>query len=382
MPWNEPGGNDRDPWSGKNRDNQGPPDLDEVFRKLSDKIGGIFGGKGGGSRHSGKGVGGGGITLIVAVLVVIWLASGIYIVGAGEKGVVFRFGAFSQITDPGPHWHLPYPIESREIVNFTQVRDTQHRSMLLTKDENIIDVELAAQYRVKEAENYLINVRMPDATLREVVDSAVSEIVGQNTMDFILGDGRSAVVTMTKDLVQKRLDGYKTGLEVLSINLQQAQPPEAVQGAFADAIKSREDEARYRNEAEAYSNSVLPQARGEAARIEQESVAYKERVIAEAQGDASRFTQLLKEYTKAPEVTRKRLYLETMETVLVDSSKVLVDVKNSNNLMYLPLDQLMKNAAAGKMVDSRAQESIEATTKSSKSTPSRLSGRTTLRESR
>jgi membrane protease subunit HflK len=381
MPWNEPGGNDRDPWSGKNRDNQGPPDLDEVFRKLSDKIGGIFGGKGGGSR-SGKGVGGGGISLIVAVLVVIWLASGFYIVGAGEKGVVFRFGAFSQITDPGPHWHLPYPIEHREIVNFTQVRDTQHRAMLLTKDENIIDVELAAQYRVKEAENYLINVRMPDATLREVVDSAVSEIVGQNTMDFILGDGRSAVVTMTKELVQKRLDGYKTGLEVLSINLQQAQPPEAVQGAFADAIKSREDEARYRNEAEAYSNSVLPQARGEAARIEQESVAYKERVIAEAQGDASRFTQLLKEYEKAPDVTRKRLYLETMETVLVDSSKVLVDVQNSNNLMYLPLDQLMKNAAAGKVVDTRAQESIEATTKSSKSAPSRLSGRTTLRESR
>jgi modulator of FtsH protease HflK len=381
MPWNEPGGKDRDPWSGKSKDNQGPPDLDEVFRKLSDKIGGIFGGKGGGS-SSGKGVGGTGISLIVAVLVVIWLASGIYIVGAGEKGVVFRFGAFSQITGPGPHWHLPYPIEHREIVNFTQVRDTQHRSMLLTKDENIIDVELAAQYRVKEAENYLISVRLPDATLREVVDSAVSEIVGQNTMDFILGDGRSAVVTMTKDLVQKRLDGYKTGLEVLSINLQQAQPPEAVQGAFADAIKSREDEARYRNEAEAYSNSVIPQARGEAARIEQESVAYKERVIAEAQGDASRFSQLLKEYEKAPEVTRKRLYLETMETVLVDSSKVLVDVKNSNNLMYLPLDQLMKNAAAGKVVDTRAQESIEATTKSSKSTPSRLSGRTTLRESR
>lgn len=381
MPWNEPGGNDRDPWSGKNRDNQGPPDLDEVFRKLSDKMGGIFGRKGGGSR-TGKGMGGTGITLIAVLLVIIWLASGIYIVGAGEKGVVFRFGAFSQITDPGPHWHLPYPIEHREIVNFTQVRDTQHRSMLLTKDENIIDVELAAQYRVKEAENYLINVRMPDATLREVVDSAVSEIVGQNTMDFILGDGRSAVVTMTKELVQKRLDGYKTGLEVLSINLQQAQPPEAVQGAFADAIKSREDEARYRNEAEAYANSILPQARGEAARIEQESVAYKERVIAEAQGDASRFSQLLKEYEKAPEVTRKRLYLETMETVLVDSSKVLVDVKNSNNLMYLPLDQLMKNAAAGKVVDTRAQESIEATTKSSKSTPSRLSGRTTLRESR
>jgi membrane protease subunit HflK len=381
MPWNEPGGNDRDPWSGKNRDNQGPPDLDEVFRKLSDKMGGIFGRKGGGSR-TGKGMGGTGITLIAVLLLIIWLASGIYIVGAGEKGVVFRFGAFSQITDPGPHWHLPYPIEHREIVNFTQVRDTQHRSMLLTKDENIIDVELAAQYRVKEAENYLINVRMPDATLREVVDSAVSEIVGQNTMDFILGDGRSAVVTMTKELVQKRLDGYKTGLEVLSINLQQAQPPEAVQGAFADAIKSREDEARYRNEAEAYANSILPQARGEAARIEQESVAYKERVIAEAQGDASRFSQLLKEYEKAPEVTRKRLYLETMETVLVDSSKVLVDVKNSNNLMYLPLDQLMKNAAAGKVVDTRAQESIEATTKSSKSTPSRLSGRTTLRESR
>jgi membrane protease subunit HflK len=382
MPWNEPGGNDRDPWSGKNKDNQGPPDLDEVFKKLSDKIGGILGGKGGGGGGRSSKGSSAGIALIVGLLLVIWIASGIYIVGAGEKGVVFRFGAYSVTTDPGPHWHLPYPIEHREIVNFTQVRDTQHRSMLLTKDENIIDVELAVQYRVKEAENYLINVRMPDATLRDVVDSALSEIVGQNTMDFILGDGRSAVVTMTKQLVQERLDGYQTGFEVLSVNLQQAQPPEAVQGAFADAIKAREDEARFRNEAEAYANSILPQARGEAARIEQESVAYKERVIAEATGDASRFSQLLTEYEKAPEVTRKRLYLETIETVLVDSSKVLVDVKNSNSLMYLPLDQVMQGAAAGKLVDSRTQETIDATTKGSKSTPSRLSGRTTLRESR
>jgi membrane protease subunit HflK len=323
------------------------------------------------------------LTVIAVLLLVIWIASGIYIVGAGEKGVVFRFGAFSTVTDPGPHWHLPYPIETREIVNFTQVRDTQHRSMLLTKDENIIDVELAVQYRVKSAEDYLINVRMPDATLRDVVDSAVSLVVGQNTMDFILSEGRSAIALETESMVQKTLDEYKTGLEVTSVNIQQAQPPEAVQGAFEDAIKAREDQVRFKNEAEAYENSIVPQARGEAARIEQESTAYKERVIAEAEGNASRFSQLLTEYMKAPEVTRQRLYLETVEQVLGASSQVLVNVENGNSLMYLPLDKMMEGTAATQMpYRGSSSDAISSGQSSSKSMPSRSSSRMGTREAR
>jgi len=381
MPWNEPGGNNKDPWSGNNRGDQGPPDLDEMFRKLSDRFNGIFGGK---KSTSESGGGGTGMTVIAVLLLVIWIASGIYIVGAGEKGVVFRFGAFSTVTDPGPHWHLPYPIETREIVNFTQVRDTQHRSMLLTKDENIIDVELAVQYRVKSAEDYLINVRMPDATLRDVVDSAVSLVVGQNTMDFILSEGRSAIALETESMVQKTLDEYQTGLEVTSVNIQQAQPPEAVQGAFEDAIKAREDQVRFKNEAEAYENSIVPQARGEAARIEQESTAYKERVIAEAEGNASRFSQLLTEYRKAPEVTRQRLYLETVEQVLGTSSQVLVNVENGNSLMYLPLDKMMKSSAATQMPYRGSSEAISNQQSSSKSIPSRStsSSRMGTREAR
>jgi membrane protease subunit HflK len=380
MPWNEPGGNDKDPWSGNNRNDQGPPDLDEVFRKLSDRINGIFGGK---KRSSSTGGGGGaGLTLIAVLLVVIWVASGIYIVGAGEKGVVFRFGALSTVTDPGPHWHLPYPIETREIVNFTQVRDTKHRSMLLTQDENIIEVELAVQYRVKSAEDYLINVRLPDETLEDVVDSAVSLVVGQNTMDFILSEGRSAVAIETESQVQKILDEYQTGLEVTSVNIQQAQPPEAVQGAFEDAIKAREDQVRFINEAEAYENSILPQARGEAARIEQESTAYKERVIAEAEGNASRFSQLLTEYKKAPEVTRQRLYLETVEQVLGQSSQVLVNVENGNSLMYIPLDKMMESSAATQMPYRGSSSSISTQQSGSKSIPSRSSSRMDTREAR
>jgi membrane protease subunit HflK len=377
MPWNEPGDKDRDPWSGGNR-NDGPPDLDEALRKLSNRLGGIFGGKKGGDLPGG---GGTGLTIIAVLLIIVWLASGIYIVGAGEKGVVFRFGAFHAVSEPGPHWHLPYPIESREIVNFTQVRDTQHRSMLLTKDENIIDIELAVQYRVKSAEDYLINVRMPDATMRDVADTAISQIVGQNTMDFILGEGRSVIVTRTKEQIQKMLDNYRIGLEVLSVNLQQAQPPEPVQGAFDDAIKAREDENRFRNEAEAYANSIVPQARGEAARIEAESSAYRERVIAEAEGDATRFSKLRTEYEKAPNVTRQRLYLETVEQVLGDSSQVLVDVENGNSLMYLPLEKMMQGAAATQM-PAQNLSPMSSQQPSRSSTPARSSSRMGTREAR
>ncbi len=350
MPWNEPGGSNKDPWSSRGGD-QGPPDLDEILRKFSNRLGGIFGGGGGGRGGSA------GLILVLFVVAVVWLFSGFYLVSEGERAVVLRFGAYQDTKEPGLQWHIPFPIEKREIVNIDQVRSAQHRATMLTQDENIVDIELSVQYRVKNAEDYTFNVRLPDAltnqslgTLYQVMESAVREIVGKNKMDFILGEGRAEIAASTQIVMQGILDEYRTGLQINTVNLQQAQPPEAVQGAFADAIKAREDEVRFRNEAESYANSIIPEARGQAARLEEESNAYKEQVIAQAEGEAARFTQLLREYEKAPRVTRERLYLDAFESVLSNSSKVIVDVEGGNNLMYLPLDKLMQGhggAAAG-----------------------------------
>lgn len=352
MPWNEPGGGNRDPWSGGGRgSDQGPPDLDEVLRKLSARLGGLFGGRRGGG---GGGIGKGGSVGIVAVLAIIlgvWLFSGFYIINEGERGVVLRFGQFQSVQGPGLHWHIPYPVESMERVDVDQVRSSQHRATMLTQDENIIDIEISVQYRVKDPRDYLFNVRLPDApnqmvgTLYQVLESAVREVVGKSKMDFVLGEGRAEVAQATRQLMQNTLDYYKTGLEVTTVNLQQAQPPEAVQGAFADAIKAREDEVRFRNQAEAYANSVIPEARGQAARLLEEARAYRDQVVAIAQGEASRFTQLLTEYEKAPRVTRERLYIETLQQVLANTSKVVVDVGEGNSLLYLPLDRILQEAA-------------------------------------
>jgi membrane protease subunit HflK len=253
----------------------------------------------------------------------------------------------------GLRWHLPYPIESRIIVDVGQVRTatTTNKPTMLTQDENIVELEIAVQYRVKDPADYVFNVRAPDnidnqnsSTLFRVMESSVREVVGKNEMDFILGEGRAEIAASTKELMQRVLDGYGAGLEVTSVNLQQVQPPEAVQGAFADAIKAREDEARFKNEAEAYSNGVIPRARGEAARITQEADAYAQEVVARANGEAGRFLKLLVEYNKAPEVTRERLYLESVQSVLARSGKVMVSTRNgSSNLLYLPLDKLMKS---------------------------------------
>ena len=343
MPWNEPGGSNKDPWSRKPSD-QGPPDLDELLRKLTGKFGGIFGGKPGSGSGSGKGPSLG-LGLVIAVVAIVWLGSGFYIVSAGEAGVELRFGAFQEVTDPGPHWHIPYPIEAVEVINVDEVRDAQHKATMLTQDENIVDIELAVQYRIKSPEDYLFQVRLPDPTLRQAMESALREVVGKSKMDFILGEGRAEIADDTKRLMQGILDDYKTGLLVTTVNLQQAQPPEQVQGAFADAIQAREDEVRFKNEAEAYANGILPQARGEAARVEQESNAYMERVIAKATGEAARFLKLMEEYQKAPEVTRERLYLDAIESVFSRSNKVLMDAKGTNNLMYLPLDKLFQRGA-------------------------------------
>lgn len=345
MPWNEPGGNNRDPWS-KRPNDQGPPDLDEVVRKITGKLSGVFGSGGGRPSSGGGRMATGGIVFVLVVAAFIYLLSGIYIIQDGDRGIVLRFGEYVATTTPGPHWHIPYPVEEVETIQFDRIRSAPHKATMLTQDENIVAIDLAVQYRVKDAADYVLQVRDPDTTVGQTLESALREVVGKSRMDFILGEGQASIAGDTLGLMQASLDNYKTGLEVTSVNLQQAQPPEPVQDAFADATKAREDEERYKNEAEAYSNEIIPVARGQAARLEQESQAYMEQVIARSEGEADRFEKLLTEYRKAPAVTRERLYIETVESVLANSNKVMLDVEGGNNLLYLPLDQLVRGGAS------------------------------------
>lgn len=350
MAWNEPGGGNKDPWSGKGGD-QGPPELDEVVRKLQEKLSGLFD-KGRGRRSGGDsggpggGVGlpgGGSISLgiIGGILFAVWLGSGIYIIEPAERGVVLQFGAYKEVTQPGPHWRLPLPIEQHTKVNVDQVSSFRHSAQMLTRDENIVDFEVTVQYRVQDPADFLFQDQNPEKTLKDATETMVREIIGKSKLDFILTEGRGRVSTEIQEGVQGLIDQYKTGLQITSINMQPAKPPEQVKSAFDDAIKAREDKERLENQAQAYSNQVLPQARGEGARIIADAMAYRDKSIAEAEGESARFVAVLRQYLKAPEVTRQRLYLETLETVFTQSRKVLVDVKNSGNLMYLPLDKIL-----------------------------------------
>jgi membrane protease subunit HflK len=348
MAWNEPGGGNKDPWSGKGGD-QGPPDLDEVIKKLQDKLNGIFGGgksAKGGSGGGVRGPGSTGIGLIIGVIVLIWLASGIYIIEPAERGVVLRFGAYAETTEPGPHWHIPFPVEDVVKVNVDQIDSFSHKATMLTRDENIVDVELTVQSRIQDAADFLFQDQSPTKTIRDAIESSVREIIGKSDLDFILTEGRSAIADRIMTTAQGLIDDYKTGLIITSVNTQPAKPPEQVKSAFDDAIKAREDKERLENKAEAYANEVIPQARGEAARLVADAKAYKDRVIAEAEGESSRFTSVLKEYQRAPQVTRERLYLDAVETVLGQSTKVMLDTAGANSLMYLPLDQLFKQGNA------------------------------------
>jgi membrane protease subunit HflK len=344
MAWNEPGGGNKDPWGG-NQGNQGPPDLDEIVRKLQERVSGLLGGV---KRASGGSGGGGGdlstktIGIIVAVVLIGWLFTGIYIVDPAERGVVLRFGSYTKMTEPGPHWRIPWPIETVEIVNVDEISSFTHNAAMLTQDENIVDVELTVQSRIQDAANYLFQDQTPDKTLRDATETVVRKTIGGSKLDFILTEGRSAVAAMIQERVQALMDEYKTGLLVTSVNMQPAKPPEQVKEAFDDAIKAREDKERLENKAEAYANEILPQARGESARAIADAKAYRDRVIASAEGEASRFTAVLTEFAKAPEVTRERLYIDTMEQVLGQSNKVLIDVPQGNSLMYLPLDRIMQ----------------------------------------
>ncbi len=382
MPWNQPGsgGNDDDPWGQRNRRGngrqQGPPDLDELFRQAKNHIDNLFGrrkssgnGNGGDEPRGGGNSGGSGMFLILLVVGVgYWIYSGFYTVDQGEQAVELRFGEYKQTTDAGLHWRIPTPIESVEIVNTQNVNTVEvgyreggrsiqtvpREARMLTQDENIIDIQFAVQYDIKNPTDLLFNVSeynpqdLAHGVVRQATESAVREIVGRNTMDFAITEGRAQLAAETKVLVQEILDRYKTGINIRTVEMQNAQPPEQVKDAFDDAVKAREDEVKLKNLAEAYSNDIIPRARGFAARILQEAEAYKAAVIAKAEGETARFDQVLTEYRKAPEITRDRLYLETMEQVYSRSSKMLIDQSGGgNNVMYLPLDQLLRNQGQG-----------------------------------
>lgn len=337
--------------------NEGPPDLDELWRKFNQRLNELFGRKSGGTSGGDGGFrsfGGGG--LIIGLLVLVWIASGFYIVNAGERGVVLRFGRYVETTMPGPHWHLPYPVETKEVVNVDQVRTVEvgyrgsvknkvpKEALMLTDDENIIDVQFAVQYTVGDPKAYLFNNRSPDEAVLQAAETAVREVVGKSQMDYVLYEGRADVAARAGSLVQQILDRYKTGINISKVTMQNAQPPEQVQAAFDDAVKAGQDKERLKNEAQAYANDVIPRARGAAARLQEEAQGYKQRVIDTAEGDAARFNEVLAEYSKAPAVTRERLYIDAMQQILSNSSKVLVDQKSGGtNLLYLPLDKLIQS---------------------------------------
>jgi membrane protease subunit HflK len=345
-----------DPQWGK-RGGDGPPDLDELLRNLNSRLNGLFGRRGssGGEppASSGRPIGNG-AWLLVALVVLVWLASGFYIVDASQRGVVLRFGKFAETTQPGPRWHLPYPVETVEIVNLSQVRTVEvgyrnnvkskvlKESLMLTDDENIIDIQFAVQYILKSPEDYLFNNRNTDDAVLQSAETAIREIVGKSKMDFVLYEGREQVAAQATKLMQEVLDRYKTGIQVSKVTMQNAQPPEQVQAAFDDAVKAGQDRERAKNEGQAYANDVIPKAKGTASRLFEEAEGYRQRVVANAEGEASRFRQVLVEYQKAPVVTRERLYIETMQQVLESTSKVIVDQKGSGSLLYLPLDKLMQ----------------------------------------
>lgn len=353
MAWNDPQwGN-----NGNRNKNSGPPDLDELWRRLNQRLKGMFGNRnteGGGFPSGDTGGSGNLLFLLLGAIALIWVASGFYIVDAGKRGVVMRFGKYIETTEPGPHWHLPWPIESREIVNVDQVRTVEigyrnnvkskvlRESLMLTDDENIIDLQFAVQYILKNPEEFLFINRLPEDTVLQVAETAMREIVGKNKMDFVLYEGRAEIATRAKVLMQQILDNYKTGISISQVTLQNIQPPEQVQAAFDDAVKAGQDRERLKNEAEAYSNDVVPRATGLASRLKEEASGYKQAVIANAEGDASRFSQIVTEYQKAPQVTRQRMYLDTMQTVMNNTTKVVIDQKNGNNLLYLPLDKLQQ----------------------------------------
>ncbi|CAM8356476.1 FtsH protease activity modulator HflK [Candidatus Methylopumilus planktonicus] len=352
-----------------NNQEEGPPDLDELLNDLRKKIGRIFGKKeidqktpksSGGNPTPNSGNDQLPIVPILLIVVLLWAATGFYIVDQGSRGVVLRFGKNTEVTMPGPRWHIPYPIESAEVVNLEQVRTIEvgyrsagdaaarskelRESLMLTDDENIIDLQFAVQYNLKSVEDFLFNNRSAESSVRGAAETAIREIVGKSKMDFALYEGREEIAVKAKKLMQEILDRYNTGINVTSVTMQNAQPPEQVQASFDDAVKAKQDLERQKNEGQAYANDIIPKAKGTASRLTAEAQGYRLRVENEAKGNASRFEQILTQYNRAPEVMRDRLYIEAQEQILSSVSKVFIDQKNSNNLLYLPLDKLIQQA--------------------------------------
>lgn len=365
MAWNEPGGNsnNQDPWGGrKGGGRQGPPDLDEAFRKLQESLNGLFGGGKKRGDDSGRSGGGGGFGLLfvgLGLLAVVWLYSAIYVVDEQEQAVVLRFGKYHETVGPGLNIYFP-PIDRKFQENVTRERAYSKQGAMLTEDENIIEVPLTVQYRVSNLQDFVLNVDQPEVSLQHATDSAVRHVVGSTEMDQVLTEGRELIATEVRERLQRFLDNYRTGITITQVNIQSAAAPREVQEAFDDVIRAREDEQREKNQAESYANGVIPEARGQAQRMLEEANGYRDEVIARAQGEADRFTKLVAEYRKAPEITRERLYIDTMQEVMSNTSKVLVTGdKGQNNLLYLPLD---------KMIDSRGGASSSSSANSSNST--------------
>lgn len=340
MAWDD--GDKGNPW--RSDKDKGPADLDAVVRDLQRKLAGLFRGGGGAGRGGSgdQGLSSGLTASALVIIALVWASFGFYRVDAAERGVEFRFGAFQGLTSPGLQWHLPWPIESAETINTGATEPLNYRASMLTMDENIVNVALVVQFRRTDPQSFIFNLRNPEATLEAATASAIREVIGRNVLDFILTDGREEVSQQAQDLLQATLDSYEAGITIYEVNLVNAEFPAEVEVAVQDSIRAREDRERRILEALTYSNDILPRARGEAERRRQEAEAYREQVIADAEGESDRFTQILAEYQKAPEVTRERLYIETLEEVLRTSTKVLVDTEGGNNVLYLPLDQLVQ----------------------------------------
>jgi len=353
MAWNEPGGNsnNQDPWGGRRGgggggDKKGPPDLDEAFRKLQDSLNGMFGSgkKRGGDRNVGKGGGYGLLGIGLAVLAAIWLYSAVYVVDEQEQAVVLRFGKYYETVGPGLNIYFP-PIDRKYMENVTRERAYTKQGQMLTEDENIVEVPLTVQYKISNLQDFVLNVDQPEVSLQHATDSALRHVVGSTSMDQVLTEGREQMAVDIRERLQRFLDNYRTGITVTQVNVQSAAAPREVQEAFDDVIRAREDEQRARNQAESYANGVVPEARGQAQRIIEDANGYRDEVIARAKGEADRFVKLVGEYHKAPDVTRQRLYLETMQEVYSNSSKVMVATKDGqNNLLYLPLDKMVEGS--------------------------------------
>jgi membrane protease subunit HflK len=354
---------------------EGPPDLDELFKDLKNKMNRVIGGKASGGGNNGQNPNSAGSQLsgdnipigpIILIVVLIWLATGFYIVDQGSRGVVFTFGKNTAVTMPGPRWHIPYPIETVEVVNLEQVRTIElgyrssgagatsqelRESLMLTGDENIIDLQFAVQYNLKSVQDFLFYNRSAENSVRGAAETAIREIVGKSEMDFVLYEGREEIAVKTRALMQDILDRYQTGINITSVTMQNAQPPEQVQAAFDDAVKAKQDQERQKNEGQAYANDVVPKARGSASRLIAQANGYKVSVENEALGNASRFEQIMTEYNRAPAVTKQRLFLEAQEGIMSSITKIIVDQKDSNSLLYLPLDKIIQQSGISRNVN-------------------------------